>query len=496
MVTSIDQPSPPSVADHAVRMDSLYVNGEWVAPTGRDRIPVVNPATEQIIGSIVDADETDVAAAFAAAREALSAWSARPVDERADYLDALADALHDRGEELAALATAEIGMPLAESRGVQAALPEQVLRSTADAARRLDWEYRDASGSTVLREPVGVVLGITPWNFPVHQLVAKLAPALAAGCTIVLKPAELTPLNALFLAGLCEAVSLPPGVVNLVTGRGATTGELLVQSQAYDMVSFTGSLRIGRHIGAVAGDRIVRATLELGGKSPAVVMDDADLEEAVRTTVKNCFTNAGQKCNAPTRLIVPEARRAQAMTIATEAAAAYRLGDPLDAETTMGPLASEVQRDKVLSYVEGARSRGARVTGGRPADRDRGYFVEPAVITDVAHTDPVVREEIFGPVLVLLGHDGEEDAIRIANDTPYGLSAEVWSADAAQADRLARAIRAGQVRINGVRSPNPPIAPFGGYKASGLGRELGRFGIDEYLEVKAVLGSPSRVKEN
>lgn len=484
--TTIDQ--VPSAAE-LVPMNSLYIGGRWLTPAGRERIPVLNPATEAVIGSIVDADDSDVAAAFSAARQALGEWSARPVAERAAYLDALADALRENGESLAVLATSEIGMPLAESRGVQAALPEAVLRSTADAARELRWQYRDSSGSTVLREPVGVVLGITPWNFPVHQLVAKLAPALAAGCTIVLKPAELTPLNALFLAQLCDQIGLPAGVVNLVTGRGSTTGEKLVQSRAYDLVSFTGSLAVGRHIGAVAGDRVVRATLELGGKSPAVVMDDADLEVAVRTTVRNCFTNAGQKCNAPTRLIVPETGRSQAMEIATAAAAEYRLGDPLDAATTMGPLASDVQRNKVLRYVDGARQRGATVAGGRPGDGPVGFFVEPAVITDVDEDDPIVHEEIFGPVLVILGHRGETDAIRIANDTPYGLSAELWSTDPATTTRLVRGIRAGQVRINGVRSPHPPVAPFGGYKASGLGRELGSFGLEEYLEVKAVLGT-------
>lgn len=472
-----------------VRMNAFYIDGAWVEPAGRELIPVLNPATEEVIGSVPEADATDVAAAFAASRRALPGWRARSAAERAAYLDALADALRDGAEDLARLASAEIGMPLSESRAVQVALPEQVLRSTAAAARELEWEYRDASGSTVIREPVGVVLGITPWNFPVHQLMAKLAPALAAGCTIVLKSAELTPLNALFIAGLCEAISLPPGVVNLITGRGSTTGESMVQSGEYDMVSFTGSLSVGRHIGEVAGGRVVRATLELGGKSPAVVMDDADLEVAVRTTVKNCFTNAGQKCNAPTRLIVPEPLRERAMEIASDAARAYRLGDPLDVSTTMGPLASDAQRDKVLAYVQGARSRGARVSGGNTGPFERGYFVEPAIVTDVAESDPVVTDEIFGPVLVLLGHHGESDAIRLANDTPYGLSAEIWTADPECARRLVSGIAAGQVRINGVRSPQPPIAPFGGYKSSGLGRELGSFGLEEYLEIKAVLGS-------
>ncbi|GAB93710.1 putative aldehyde dehydrogenase [Gordonia rhizosphera NBRC 16068] len=466
--------------------NSLFIGGRWIAPTDRETVPVVNPATGATIGSIVDGEQSDVDAAFAAARDALPGWSATSPGNRADLLDSLADTIHDHADELAVLASTEIGMPIAESRAGQAALPEAVLRSTADIARSMKWEYLDASGSTVIREPVGVVLGITPWNFPVHQIVAKLAPALAAGCTIVLKPAELTPLNALFLAGLCATAGIPSGVVNVVTGRGSTTGEKLVRSTDYDLVSFTGSLAVGRHIGSVAGDRVVRATLELGGKSPAVVADDADLEIAVRTTVKNCFTNAGQKCNAPTRLIVPEIDRARATEIAVSAARDYVLGDPLDAATTMGPLASPAQRDKVLGYVAGARSRGATVSGGEPL---HGLFVRPAIITDVAEDDPVARDEIFGPVLVILGHRGDADAMRIANDTPYGLSAEVWSSDVVRASNLARQIKAGQIRINGVRTPQPPIAPFGGYKASGLGRELGPFALDEYLEVKAVLGN-------
>lgn len=483
-----------SAALGAVPMNSLYIDGAWVEPLDRETIQVLNPATEKVIGSIVDADQADVDNALAAARSAFPAWSRRPVAERLTYLDAIADAIADHGEELAVLASTEIGMPLTESRAVQVALPVAVLRSTADAARRLDWEYRDVSGSTVLREPVGVAVGITPWNFPIHQLVAKLAPALAAGCTVVLKPAELTPLNALYLAVLCDFVSLPAGVVNLVTGRGSTTGEMLVQSDDYDIVSFTGSLAVGRHIGAVAGAKVVRATLELGGKSPAVVLDDVELDVAVRTTVKNCFTNAGQKCNAPTRLIVPEDLRGQAVAIAAAVAREYVLGDPLESSTTMGPLASAVQRDKVLSFVDGARSRGATVLGGT-ATGDCGYFVRPAIISDVVDNDPVVREEIFGPVLVVLGHQGEDDAVRIANDTPYGLSAEVWSGDPARAARVARRIRAGQIRINGVRSPSPPVAPFGGYKLSGIGRELGPFALEEFLEIKAVLGDPVQKEE-
>lgn len=481
--------SATGVATLTVPHDAVFIGGQWET-VGGDTIEVLNPATGEVLGSVPEADAETCARTTAAARKALEDWSARPPSERAAFLDRLADAFEAHGEQLARLASSEIGMPLAESRAVQAALPAKVLRSTADIARRFPWEERDESGSTIVREAVGVVLGITPWNFPVHQIIAKLAPALAAGCTVVLKPAELTPLNAVFVARLCEEVGLPPGVVNLVTGTGAHTGDALVRGGGYDLVSFTGSLKIGRHIGAVAGEQVVRATLELGGKSPAVVLDDADLETAVRTTVKNCFVNAGQKCNAPSRLLVPEDRRAEAVAIATDAAGSYVLGDPLEDGTTMGPLASTMQRDKVLGHLAAARAEGATVHGGEPLD-GRGLFVRPAIVTDVAEDADVVREEVFGPVLVVLGHGGEDDAVRLANDTEYGLSAEVWSGDQARAARVARRIKAGQVRINGVRTPSLPISPFGGYKRSGLGREMGPFALEEFLEVKAILGDPN-----
>jgi acyl-CoA reductase-like NAD-dependent aldehyde dehydrogenase len=466
----------------------VYIGGTWLHPVDSGSVQVLDPATEEVIGRVPDSSAAVGAAAVAAAREAFEGWSRRTPTDRAAHLDALADALEAHSEQLAVLASTEIGMPLRESRAVQASLPAKVLRSTADLARSFRWEWRDASGSTVVREPLGVVLGVTPWNFPVHQIVAKLAPALAAGCTLVLKPAELTPLNAIFLASLCDLVGLPPGVVNVVTGTGATTGEALLRGGGYDIVSFTGSLAIGRHIGTVAGERIVRTTLELGGKSPAVVLEDADLETAVRTTVRNCFTNAGQKCNAPTRLIVPEGRRGEAVEIAVAAAEGYVLGHPLDERTTMGPLASDVQRRKVLGHL--AATAGRVATGGPAEEFERGFFVRPAIVTDLPDDDAIVREEVFGPVLCVQGHEGERDAVRRANDSEYGLSAEVWSGDPARAGSIARQIRAGQVRINGVRTPELPISPFGGYKASGLGREMGPFALEEYLEIKAILGDP------
>jgi acyl-CoA reductase-like NAD-dependent aldehyde dehydrogenase len=307
---------------------------------------------------------------------------------------------------------------------------------------------------------------------------------------MVLKPAELTPLNALFIAALCEEIGLPPGVFNVVTGTGSSTGEALLQTRAYDVVSFTGSLAVGRHIGAIAGESIVRATLELGGKSPAVVLDDADFELAVSTTVKNCFVNAGQKCNAPTRLLVPENRREESAEIAAAVANAYVIGDPLAESTTMGPLVSAPHREKVLGFVRAAANDGARVVTGGDVLGDLGYYVTPAIVTGVRRDAQIVREEVFGPVLTVLGYDDERDAVAQANDTEYGLSAEVWSGDEQRAAGLARRIRAGQVRVNGVRTPALPVSPFGGFKKSGLGRELGVFGLEEFVEVKAILGDP------
>ncbi|MFZ7088801.1 aldehyde dehydrogenase family protein [Curtobacterium sp. RRHDQ10] len=478
-------------ADPVVVPDrSVFIGGGWVSPADERPLAVVDPATEQVIGTVLDASSGLAQRALRDAREAWTGWAALHPSARADLLDRLADELEAHREELATLSSREIGMPLRESGAVQVDLPVKVLRTTADIARAFAWDTRDASGSSIVREPVGVVLAITPWNFPVHQIVAKLAPALAAGCTVVLKPAELTPLGALFLAELGRRAGLPAGVFDVVTGTGATTGEALLQDETWDVVSFTGSLAVGRHVGAVAGGRIKRATLELGGKSPAVVLDDADLDTAVRTTVKNCFTNAGQKCNAPTRLIVPRESLAEAVRVAVSAAEAYVLGDPLDPATTMGPMVSAGQRAKVLGFVDAARAAGATIATGGVAVDGTGWFMRPTIVTDVGEQDDIVRQEVFGPVLVVQGHDGPDDAVRMANDTPYGLSSEVWSGSSARARDLARCIRAGQVRVNGVRTPALPVSPFGGYGESGLGREMGPFAIEEYLEVKAVLGDP------
>jgi aldehyde dehydrogenase (NAD+) len=468
-----------------------YISGQWVPERDEDSptIPVVNPATEAVIGHVLESSNEQIFEALAAAREAQAMWARTTPAMRASHLEALAFAVQEAREELAALACAEIGMPHRDALMGQVDLPVRVLKSIAKIVLEYPFESRDQSGSTILREGAGVVLGITPWNFPVHQIIAKLGPALAAGCTVVLKPSEVTPLTGLYLAHLCDQAGIPPGVVNVLTGGGSTVGESLIQSLAYDVVSFTGSLAIGRHIGAVAGAGIKRAALELGGKSPALIMLGAPLLEAVSTTVKNCFVNAGQKCNAPTRLLVHESNFAEAVWIAKQTAEAFVLGDPHHDDTTMGPLVSEDQRLKVLGFVQRAVQAGATlVTGGSFAAIEPGFFLQPTILAGVDESSEIVQEEVFGPVLTIQTYQTEAEAIRLANSTKYGLSAEVWASDAAQAMSIARLLRAGQVRINGVRTPQLPIAPFGGYGDSGLGRELGTFGIDEFVEVKSVLG--------
>ncbi|RFA10379.1 aldehyde dehydrogenase [Subtercola boreus] len=469
---------------------SVFIDGSFREVDGATAA-VVNPATEETIATVASVGAEIVESVLAAARRGFETWSRTSVSDRADALDRIADAMERHGAELAAIATSEIGMPIRDARAGQVDLPVRVLRSTAAIAREYPWDRRDGAGSSIVREAAGVVLAITPWNFPVHQIITKLAPALAAGCSIILKPAELTPLTALFVAALCDEAGIPRGVVNVVTGRGSVLGEALLQSRGYEVVTFTGSLAVGRHIGAVAGDAIVRATLELGGKSPAIVLADADLQTAVETTVRNCFVNAGQKCNAPTRLLVPRERTDEAAQIAARVAESYVIGDPTKESTTMGPMVSAAQRDIVSGFLGDAAEQGARIVTGGERDRwNRGFFISPAIVSNASRDSRIAVDEVFGPVLTVLGYDGEADAVTLANDSEYGLSAEVWSADPGKASAVARQIRAGQVRINGVRTPALPVSPFGGYKRSGLGRELGVFALDEFVEIKAVLGDP------
>ncbi|EWT06396.1 aldehyde dehydrogenase [Intrasporangium chromatireducens Q5-1] len=468
---------------------SVFIDGRWVA-SSEPGIPVIDPYDETVIGTVPESGATLATEAMRAAAAAFPAWSATAPKERADLVDRLADEIEGVADDLSALATCEIGMPLRDARGGQVALPAAVTRTFADLGRTLEWETRDASGTTVTLEASGPVLAVTPWNFPVHQIMAKLAPALVAGCTVVLKPSELTPFNALAIARLSDSAGIPPGVVNVVTGTGPITGEALLTAPEWEVVSFTGSLAVGRHVGAVAGSRVARATLELGGKSPAVVLPDADLDAAVAATVHNAFVNAGQKCNAPTRLYVPELQRERLVEVAVATASSYRAGDPLDADTTLGPLVSRAQLDRVHGFIDRARAHGATI---RPASvdlPDQGYFIAPVVVTGVADDAEIAREEVFGPVLTVLGYAEVNEAIERANDSDYGLSAEVWAGTTHEAAQTARRLRAGQVRVNGQRTPMPPVSPFGGFRRSGLGRELGRHGLEEFLEVRSILGDP------
>ena len=466
--------------------DKLYIGGRWVDPAGAETIEVVNASTEEVIGRIPQGTPEDVDRAVAAARAAFESWSQTDMVERAELVRAVAAGLAARRDEIAATISQELGMPIVQSTGIQAGLPTMTFTSVPDLLEDVVWR-EEVGNSVVVREPVGVVGAITPWNYPLHQIAAKVAPALAVGCTVVLKPSEVAPLNAFVLAEVIHEAGLPAGVFNLVTGTGPVVGEAIASHPEVDMVSFTGSTRAGRRVSELASQSVKPVALELGGKSPNVILDDADLETAVTDGVAKCFLNSGQTCSALTRMLVPRGRLAEAERIAAAVAEAYTVGDPFDPGTRLGPLVSETQRERVRGYIRKGVEEGARlVTGGAepPEGSERGYYVRPTVFSDVRPDMTIAQEEIFGPVLAIMPYDDEDDAVRIANDSQYGLAGGVWSADEERAQRVARRIRTGQVEING--GVFNPLAPFGGYKQSGHGRELGRHALDEYLVVKSM----------
>ena len=464
--------------------DSHYIDGTWVSAGGTTHIPVTNPADDQVIAQVRAGTTADVDAAVAAARAAFPAWSALPAGERADYLSAIATKLAERAEDVARLISAELGCPIAVSRAVQLPLPLNSFTEAANVVRDYGFEseYR---GSTIVREPFGVLGAITPWNYPLHQIALKVAYGLAAGNTVVVKPSEVTPLNAIALAEIIDEIGLPPGVFNIVFGTGTEIGEALAGHPDIDLVSFTGSTRAGRRVSELAARTVKKVSLELGGKSPNVILDDADLAEVVPASVQTMMLNSGQTCSALTRMLVPRDRVAEVEALAKATADALPVGDPADENTALGPLSSRAQQHRVIGYIRSAIDEGARlVTGGEP-DVDRpGAFVHPTVFSGVTEDMTIHREEVFGPVLVIEAYDSEDDAVRLANATDYGLAGAVWSKSAERAERVARRIRAGQVQINaGAFNAN---APFGGYKQSGNGREAGLFGLEEFLEVKAI----------
>jgi aldehyde dehydrogenase (NAD+) len=475
-----------AVATELQVRDKLYIGGEWVDPSGDETIDVVNSSTEEVMGRIPQSTSADVDRAVAAARKAFETWSQTTLAERADLMRAIAGALAARADELASTIAQELGMPVAFSKAIQAGLPTMTFTSMPGLLEEVVWE-QEVGNSTVVREPIGVVGAITPWNFPLHQIAAKTAPALAVGCTIVLKPSEVAPLNAFILAEIMEEVGAPAGIFNLVTGTGPVVGEAIASHPGVDIVSFTGSTRAGRRVSELAAKDVKPVALELGGKSPNVILADADLETAVTDGIAKCFFNSGQTCSALTRMLVPRAKLEEAEKIAAAVASAYTTGECFDPEAKLGPLVSDTQRERVRGYIRKGVEEGARlVTGGDdpPEGSQRGYFVRPTVFSDVSNDMTIAQEEIFGPVLVIIPYDDEEDAVRIANDTVYGLAGGVWSADEEHAKRIARRIRTGQVEING--GAFNPLAPFGGYKQSGHGRELGQFALEEYLQVKSL----------
>ena len=463
-----------------------YIDGAWVASSGKDTIDVIDATTEEVMGRVPLGTQQDVDRAVKAAHKAFPAWSQLGVAERSRYLAAITAGLEARSKELAELIAHELGMPLNLSQRIQVGLPTMTFHSMGKLLAEVKLE-ETIGNSLVVREPVGVVGCITPWNYPLHQIAAKVAPALAAGCTVVLKPSEVAPLNAFVLAEIIHAAGVPAGVFNLVSGDGPTVGEAIAQHPLVDMVSFTGSTRAGKRVSELAAQSVKRVSLELGGKSPNVILDDADLEKAVTDGVAKCFLNSGQTCSALTRMIVPRGKLAEVERIAKTVAEAFSPGDPFVKGTRLGPLVSDAQRKRVRGYIEKGIAEGARlVTGGAeaPEGLKKGYFVRPTVFSDVRTEMTIAQEEIFGPVLAILAYDDEEEAIRIANDSLYGLAGGVWSGDPERAKRVARRIRAGSVEVNG--GAFNPLAPFGGYKQSGHGRELGRFGLEEFLEVKSM----------
>src|SRR3954453_19097284 len=436
-----------ATATDAVVRDKLFIGGEGVDPSGEGTIDVVNPTTEEVVGRIPEGTTEDADRAVKAARAAFDAWSQTPAEERAYFCAQIGAKLAERGEELAALITTELGMPIGLSQLIQAGLPSVTFSSMPELVREVAWE-EEVGNSLIVKEPAGVIAAITPWNYPLHQIANKVAPALAAGCTVVLKPSEVTPLNAFILAEIIDDVGLPAGVFNLVSGTGPVVGEAIAAHPDVDMVSFTGSTRAGKRVGELAAQCVKPVALELGGKSPNVILEDANFEQAVTDGVGKAFLNSGQTCSALTRMLVPRSKLAEAEDIAVKAAETYTPGAPFDADTRLGPLVSEVQRERVRGYIQKGIDEGAKLlTGGAeaPDGLDKGYYVRPTVFSDVRNDMTIAQEEIFGPVLSIIPYEDEEEAVRLANDTIYGLAAGVWSGDAERAKRVALRIRSGQV---------------------------------------------------
>ncbi|MFC0449596.1 aldehyde dehydrogenase family protein [Rhodococcus jostii] len=465
----------------------LYVDGKWTTSASDERIDVVNPTTEELIGDVPAGSAEDVDLAVAAARRALERWSHTGPSARAELVSRLADELERRQDEITDLVVAEVGTPRRVARWAQVGLGIVDLREAVTAAEDFPFE-EPLRNSLIVREPVGVIGCITPWNYPLHQITAKIGAALVTGCTVVVKASEVAPFSARALAEAVDAVGIPPGVFNLVHGYGPIVGEAIAVHPDVDMVSFTGSNSVGKRILELAARTVKRVSVELGGKSAAVLLEDLSDEEfanAVPHTVRACFMNGGQSCNAQTRMIVPRSRLAQAEKLAAAAVAAYAPGDPTDGSTKLGPMVTAAQRERVLGYIRTGVKEGAKlVVGAVDAPARTGFFVEPTVFSDVDPDATIAQEEIFGPVLSIIAYDTLEQAIEIANGTIFGIAGAVWSSDPARAKSVARRLRATQIEVNGGKFNG--AAPFGGFKQSGHGREGGAFGLDEFTEIKSL----------
>ena len=466
----------------------FYINGEWVDPSTSDTLEVINPATEQPITSIAMGGPADVDRAVAAAKAAFETYSQTTRDERVALLEKIIAAYSERLGEVAETISQEMGAPLPLANAAQAPSGLGHFMTTLELLKTYEFE-EDIGGSHIVREPAGVCGFITPWNWPINQITCKVAPALAAGCTMVLKPSEVAPLNALLFAEVMDAAGVPPGVFNLINGDGPTVGAALSSHPDVDMMSFTGSTRAGIEVARNAAPTVKRVAQELGGKSANIILDDADFNAAISRDVFGMCMNSGQSCNAPTRMLVPNARMDEAAAIAKSAAENVKVGDPTAEGTTIGPVVSAVQFEKIQNLIEKGIEEGATLeTGGpgRPDGLNVGYFVKPTVFSHVTNDMTIAREEIFGPVLTLIGYEDDDDAVSIANDTQYGLSGYVSSGDPERAKAIARRLRTGNVHLNG--APVDNNSPFGGYKQSGNGREWGKYGLEEFLEVKAIMG--------
>ena len=469
--------------------DKFYINGQWVASQGTTSIDVIDSITEEVMATVPEGTAKDVADAARAARAAFDTWSTLPAEERAKYMNRIGDALAGRMDEIASAISRETGMNKMLSTLVQVGLPINSFKTAAALAESFNFS-KEIGSSLVVREPIGVVGCITPWNYPLHQIAAKVAYAMAAGCTVVLKPSEVAPIDAFMLAEIIHEVGLPAGVFNLVTGTGPVVGEAISSSEDIDMVSFTGSTRAGRRVMQVGAESIKKISLELGGKSANIICDDLDAEtfgKAVMGGVGKAFLNSGQTCSALTRMLVPRTRLAEAEAAAAAVADGMKVGDPFAEGTNLGPLASAAQRDRVQSYINKGIEEGATLIAGglgAPEGLTTGFYVKPTVFSNVTNDMTIAQEEIFGPVLSILPYDTLDEAVEIANGTVYGLAGAVFSADKDKAIAIARRMKTGQVEVNG--GAFNPNAPFGGYKQSGIGRELGEYGFEEFLEIKSL----------